>query len=712
MCAPRATGPHPAPSLPRCLNNRVEATFNAPLPPRPSAAQTGLLIASSLVSETFVPSLAPRSSLDQGIITGLAVGSHYLVAVGAQDLLSDVAHRLIDSSFLRGVSWLDAAQRVRLLEGAVDLSVVPVGCAVGLLLDHQVDERPLRAMARFAGYRFALAGAAGATLMAGRAALTTVDEKVGARGLLARFPLSIPLGGAVAYTLERRRSARQLPVTPELSALSSTSRVTSGAIAAGIISGLTGVAAAESALTHHLGDALDRRLPGSQRLWRMVARTASLAGLGAVMVGVWDRAMQRIEAATQTDEALLPGVDTAHLARPTVSGSAGSLVPWETLGREGRRHVLSRLPTTTRAYLADHPDIPDFSIETVVGEPAVAEPVQVYVGLDSAPSARERVNLALAEMDRLGAFDRSLLVLISPTGTGYVNYVALAALQYLTRGDVATVTMQYSKRPSPLSMAKVPGAREQNRLLWMEILIRLRGMPDSRRPRVVVFGESLGAHTSQDVFLNWGTIGPAALGIDRALWIGTPYTSGWMHEVTSRDQLDVDPESVAVLNDFGELEALGADRRSRLRYVLVSHDNDGVTKLGLDLAVSMPRWLDPHAAPSASIPPPSDPRIPVSPRGTPPWMSWRPITTFFQTLLDMKNAQQPGYYRAWAHDYRADLPRFISEVFDLPASPELMARLDAALPAREKLRETVIADAQRRREAAEHGLTEQDTLII
>ena len=137
-------------------------------------------------------------------------------------------------------------------------------------------------------------------------------------------------------------------------------------------------------------------------------------------------------------------------------------------------------------------------------------------------------------MERTGAFDRSLIVLISPTGTGYVNYVTVAAAAYLTRGDVATVTMQYSKRPSPLSMGKVKDARAQNRHLWLSILERLHDRPGPR-PRVVVFGESLGAHTSQDAFLHWGTLGPQALGIDRALWIGTPYLSGWMHEVTGGD---------------------------------------------------------------------------------------------------------------------------------------------------------------------------------
>ena len=80
---------------------------------------------------------------------------------------------------------------------------------------------------------------------------------------------------------------------------------------------------------------------------------------------------------------------------------------------------------------------------------------------------------------------------------------------------------------------------------------------------MVVFGESLGAHTSQDAFLHWGTIGPEALGIDRALWIGTPYLSGWMQEVTGPDRLDVDKDAVAVVNDFGQIEDLGAERRRR-----------------------------------------------------------------------------------------------------------------------------------------------------
>ena len=105
-----------------------------------------------------------------------------------------------------------------------------------------------------------------------------------------------------------------------------------------------------------------------------------------------------------------------------------------------------------------------------------------------------------------------------------------------------------------------------------------------------------------------------------------------------------------------------------------------MTKFGPDLLVTRPKWLD------GDRPGPED--VPgASPRGIPGTMRWRPITTFFQSLIDMKNAQIPGGYRAWAHDYRPDLARFISEVFDLPASPRQLAAIEAALEQRETARE-------------------------
>ena len=72
-------------------------------------------------------------------------------------------------------------------------------------------------------------------------------------------------------------------------------------------------------------------------------------------------------------------------------------------------------------------------------------------------------------------------------------------------------------------------------------------------------------------------------------------------------------------------------------------------------------------------------------------MRWRPITTFFQSLIDMKNAQIPGAYRAWAHDYRPDLARFISEVYDLPATRSRWPRSRRRCEQRETVREQLFA---------------------
>jgi uncharacterized membrane protein len=201
------------------------------------------------------------------------------------------------------------------------------------------------------------------------------------------------------------------------------------------------------------------------------------------------------------------------------------------------------------------------------------------------------------------------------------------------------------------------------------------------------FGESLGAHTSQDVFLHWGTLGLDAMGIDRALWIGTPYGSKWMHQVTRGDRLDVDRAAVAVVNDHAQLTALTARRGNSPRFVLLSHDNDGVTKFGLDLLWSPPDWLDRHRPRTEPVDDGG------SPRGIPPAMRWRPVTTFFQSLIDMKNAQEPGSYRAWAHDYRSDLPGFLSDVYGVPATPAQLARIEEALQVRETVRERLFEGA-------------------
>lgn len=634
-----------------------------------SAPDVGLVVAAAMAPGTFAPSLSPRTPLDQGLVTGLTTGLHYLLAAGAQDALVAAARLLGDgdpsSSALRGRTI------------ALDCAAVPLGLAVLRAVPPRAED-PLRGVLRQAAWRLGVTGLCGASLGAARFAAEALDDRLGLRGRLAAMPLALPVGLAVAYAVDRLRAGEHVdsPAPSDRPAA-----LTSLGIATGVVGGLAGAAYGEHALADLAARRLAAVLPGPPELWRLAGHAGFLAALGLGASGVWHRAMHRIEDMTSVEVPVIEPGEEGRWVPSTVSGGPGSLVPWAGLGRDGRLHALASVRPQP---LAARPDgVPDLSIETVMGVPARARPVQVYVGLDSAPTARERVDLALAELERTGAFDRSLLVLVSPTGTGYVNYVATAALQYLTLGDVATVTLQYSRRPSPLSLGMVRGAREQNRLLWLRILERLRERTGPR-PRVVLFGESLGAHTSQDVFLHWGTLGLDAMGIDRALWIGTPYGSGWMRQVTRGDRLDVDTDAVAVVNDRAQLAEVTARRGTRPRYVLLSHDNDGVTKFGQDLLWYPPEWLGPGR-------PRPEPVDGGSPRGIPPAMRWRPVTTFFQSLVDMKNAQVAGAYRAWQHDYRADLPAFLSEVYDLPVTPEQLRRLEETLELRETVREKLFA---------------------
>ena len=52
--------------------------------------------------------------------------------------------------------------------------------------------------------------------------------------------------------------------------------------------------------------------------------------------------------------------------------------------------------------------------------------------LESADTEETRVALALTELDRVDAWSREWLMIVLPTGTGYVNYVAASVLEMLT----------------------------------------------------------------------------------------------------------------------------------------------------------------------------------------------------------------------------------------------------------------------------------------
>jgi uncharacterized membrane protein len=607
------------------------------------AEACGILIAGANVPLTLQRTLMSRGLSDQAIVTGLSLSTNEAIVSLLQDSVQTAA-RLITRR--RGLDDVAAGRVAVVLDGAL--------CAAGLAAQAALapkDREPLaRAGARTVAFWMALTGGAGATL-------GTVDELLrdeDGRHQRRTIPTLIAATGALAGAAEwqRRRRARLDANLPPEDAAAPLRAIAFGAAVA---LGTAALGSIERRSARAIGRVLATTLPGDETLWQPIGHAVALGAVAAAGRALVQRAFGSIEA---REGAVETAFDVAPPS-PMVSGSYDSVVPFATMSVQGRRFVWMSTPHDV--------------IEEVTGTPAVAQPIRVYVGLASAPTERERVELALRDLDRTGAFERAWLMLVSPTGTGYVNYAAASALELLSAGDCAIVAMQYAARPSVLSLARVDDGREQMRLLVDGIRERLAARPEDKRPKVVLFGESLGAWTSQDPFVDRGTQGLIEAGIDHAIWIGTPHFSKWKDQVVSGDRNDVDDAAVKVFDRIEEWRALEPQARARVRYVMVTHHDDGVALFGPELAVQAPAWLgDAEGRPD---------RVP---RG----MRWVPTTTFFQVLTDMKNSANvvPGVFAAKGHDYRADLLPFFDAVLHFDTPPDRLAAMHAWLEERERIR--------------------------
>jgi len=133
--------------------------------------------------------------------------------------------------------------------------------------------------------------------------------------------------------------------------------------------------------------------------------------------------------------------DIAEPADSLASGSAESLIAWDSIGRRGKD------------FISDGPT--EKQINQFWGKPA-KRPLRVYVGLRSRDTTEERAKLALAELIRVGAFQRSVLIVATPTGTGWLDPGAVDTVEYLHRGDTAIVGVQYSYLPSWITILVDP----------------------------------------------------------------------------------------------------------------------------------------------------------------------------------------------------------------------------------------------------------------
>lgn len=339
-------------------------------------------------------------------------------------------------------------------------------------------------------------------------------------------------------------------------------------------------------------------------------------------------ALRVVDSSFREADALIDD-DTPMPDEPAKTGSAASLVNWDELGRQGRHFVTSG-PTGAE-------------IGAFLQSPA-EEPIRVYVGLNSADSAEARASLALAELKRQGAFERSNLIVVVPTGTGWVDPEAMDTVEYLLRGDVAEVAVQYSYLSSWLSLMVEPTyGSDTARALFKEIYGYWRTLPRDHRPKLYLHGLSLGALNSQLSVNLYEVFDDPFQG---ALWSGPPFASStWGYVTANRN-----PGSPAWLPQFrdGSMIRFANQQTSAnipdaawgpVRIVFLQYASDPVTFFDWRALYREPDWMKGERGPDVS-----------------PAFRWFPVVTALQLGFDamIATTSPMGYGHVYAPQHYID----------------------------------------------------------
>jgi len=317
---------------------------------------------------------------------------------------------------------------------------------------------------------------------------------------------------------------------------------------------------------------------------------------------------------------------------PERSASPASPVTWESVGGQGR------------VFLGRGPSRLD--IAQVCGGEAM-EPIRVYSGMPTGGAGIEQAAATVvAELRRTGAFDRAVILIAASTGSGWVDEWQVQPLEFLTRGNCATASLQYSYVPSALNwLTGLEPAQEASAALFRAVRAELDTMDEADRPALVVCGESLGAFASQSVF---SSVEDALSQVDGALWVGTPAFTPMHAELTSarhRGSPEVAPvvyngRRVRFVNEPSDLRTdlygreLGPWGFPRLVYA--QHASDPVVWWNRKLLWTQPDWLRERAG-----------------RDVSPFVEFTRFVTFIQVLADLPVAgTAPGGH---GHTYNEEL---------------------------------------------------------
>ncbi len=293
---------------------------------------------------------------------------------------------------------------------------------------------------------------------------------------------------------------------------------------------------------------------------------------------------------------------------PLRSGSEASLITWDSLGRQGRN------------FVAAGPVVNE--INRFTGQTDALEPIRLYAGVDSAETAAARAQLIVAELRRTGAFAREVLVVATPTGSGWIESEAVESIEYMHGGNTAFVAQQYSYLPSWLSFVVDQNvAKESGQALFDAVYTTWLELPVESRPKLYTYGLSLGSFGGQAAFTSLDDVSRSVNG---ALFIGAPNNTDLWRQLTDRrdkgslewqpsynDGRDVRWASSS--DDIASFSSWPAE--SKVLYL--QHASDPIVWWSPSLILDKPDWLDEPRGPDVS-----------------PQTHWYPFISFFHITID------------------------------------------------------------------------------
>ncbi|MDO4927531.1 MAG: alpha/beta hydrolase [Corynebacterium sp.] len=342
---------------------------------------------------------------------------------------------------------------------------------------------------------------------------------------------------------------------------------------------------------------------------------------------------------------------------PERSGSDESINDWEGLGAYGTRF-------TGLGYYKEE-------LEELTGQPA-KDPIRVYSGLGQGEDLHEQAERVVAELERTNAVEREALLVATTTGTGWINPTAAQAFELLYNGDTAIAGMQYSYLPSAFEfIGDSERAKESGRILISTVVDWWNTLDENNRPKLYIYGESLGVSAGEAAFSGMRDITES---VDGVLWLGPPNSSTlWSEFVERRDVGTPEAAPVYAAGMVVRFAINTATIRSYIpdrtwgdtRVLYVQHPSDPVVWWSPDLAWQSPDWL-------------SEPAI----FDRTPAMTWYPFITFMQLTLDLPMAANVP--NGHGHNYGTSVLDGLAAI----AGPERFADADFDL-LRKQLREAM-----------------------